>query len=174
MTKNIATVLGLLLIIVGLLGFAAPTLMGMHLTLAHNLIHLVSGALALYFGLKGTAAAARSFCIVFGAIYALLGIAGFAAGGPDRMLTLIPDQLVLGMMDHIIHLILGAVFLVSGLYKARPWPVDRHHKEIRATQRPRQRPLIFVPALGARRVLRADSTLWERCSTGHGHDMCWA
>jgi hypothetical protein len=117
MIRNVLTVLGVLFIVMGLVGFAAPGLMGMHLTVAHNLIHLVSGALALYFGWKATLAAARSFCTVFGAIYALLGVIGFAVGGAEGMLTLIPNQLMLGTMDHVIHLILGAVFLVAGLYK---------------------------------------------------------
>jgi uncharacterized membrane protein HdeD (DUF308 family) len=126
MAKNIATVLGVLFLIIGLLGFAAPGLMGMHLSVAHNVIHLVSGALALYFGLKATPSAARRFCLVFGAVYGLLGLVGLAAGGSDRMLTVIPNQLMLGMADHIIHLILGAVFLFAGLYRrpmmAEPMP----------------------------------------------------
>ena len=54
MAKTISTILGIVFLLVGLLGFAAPNLMGMHLSTTHNLIHLVSGALALYFGLKGT------------------------------------------------------------------------------------------------------------------------
>jgi uncharacterized protein DUF4383 len=117
MTKRIATVLGAIFIIAGLIGFAAPGLMGMHLSVVHNLIHLVSGALALYFGLKSSPEAARIFCTVFGVVYALLGVIGLAASGTDRMLTLVPGQLVLGTVDHIVHLILGAVFLFAGLYK---------------------------------------------------------
>ena len=117
MTKRIATVLGVVFIIAGLIGFAAPGLMGMHLSVVHTLIHLVSGALALYFGLKTTPAAARTFCTVFGVVYGLLGLVGLVASGSDRMLTLIPGQLVLGTVDHVVHLILGAVFLFAGLYK---------------------------------------------------------
>src|SRR5262245_27145710 len=112
MIKKTATIGGIVLIGAGLLGFLAPGLMGMHLTAAHNLVHLVSGALALYFGLKGTVAAARTFCIAFGALYGLLGLVGFVAGGADHTLTLIPGQLVLGTMDHLVHLIVGAVFMV--------------------------------------------------------------
>jgi Domain of unknown function (DUF4383) len=116
--KKIATALGAVFIVVGLIGFAAPTVMGMHLSVAHNIVHLVSGALALYFGLKGTPAGARTFCILFGAVYGLLGLVGFVAGtGSDRMFTVIPDQLMLGTMDHVVHLVLGAVFLIAGLYK---------------------------------------------------------
>lgn len=117
MTKNIATTLGVLFIVIGGLGFAMPDLMGMHLTAAHNVIHLVSGALALYFGLKATPATARTFCTVFGALYALLGLVGLVGSGSDGMLTVIPDQLILGIRDHVVHLMAGALFLFAGLYR---------------------------------------------------------
>src|SRR5947207_2682090 len=51
MAKTISTILGVLFLAVGLLGFAAPGLMGMHLSVAHNVVHLVSGAVALFFRL---------------------------------------------------------------------------------------------------------------------------
>jgi hypothetical protein len=115
MAKTIATILGIFFLVVGLLGFAAPGMMGMHLSLAHNIVHLVSGALALYFGARGTYDAARAFCIIFGIVYGLLGLIGFVAGaGSDYMLNLVPNQLVLGKMDHIIHVILGVVFILAG------------------------------------------------------------
>jgi uncharacterized membrane protein HdeD (DUF308 family) len=114
MTKTVSTILGIIFLVVGLLGFAAPNLMGMHLSVAHNVIHLVSGALALYFGTKGSYDSARAFCIIFGIVYGLLGLIGFVAGGTDYMLTLIPDQLVLGKMDHIIHVTIGILFIVAG------------------------------------------------------------
>jgi hypothetical protein len=115
MAKRICTIAGVVFIVVGLAGFAIPDLLGTHLSLVHNVIHLVSGAAALYFGLKGTEAAARTFCRVFGVVYLLLGVVGFALGsGADRVFTVIPDQLVLGTMDHVIHILLGAVFLVGG------------------------------------------------------------
>jgi hypothetical protein len=117
MVKNTATIGGILLILAGLVGFAAPSLMGMHLSTAHNIVHLVSGAIALYFGLKATPASARAFCIVFGAAYGLLGLIGFAAGGPGYTLTLIPGELVLGTMDHVVHVLLGAIFLIAGLFR---------------------------------------------------------
>ena len=71
MAKTIATILGIVFLVVGLLGFAAPGMMGMHLSFAHNIVHLVSGALALYFGARGTYDAARAFCIIFGIVYGL-------------------------------------------------------------------------------------------------------
>jgi hypothetical protein len=115
MAKTVAKILGVVFILVGLCGFAAPTLLGAHLNTTHNLVHLISGAVALYFGFAGTLSAARLFCIVFGIVYALLGIAGFLLGDSlhDRMLA-IDDLLMLGTMDHLIHILLGAVFLIGG------------------------------------------------------------
>lgn len=115
MANRIATILGIVFLLVGVAGFAMPGLFGAHLSLAHNVIHLVSGAISLWLGLKGTPQAAKTFCIVFGAVYLLLGVAGFLAGaGEGRMLNLIPGQLELGTMDHIIHVVFGAVYLFGG------------------------------------------------------------
>ncbi|HEX6098480.1 MAG TPA: DUF4383 domain-containing protein [Thermoanaerobaculia bacterium] len=119
MANRVATILGVVFLLVGVLGFVMPNLLGAHLSPAHNVIHLVSGAISLWLGLKGTPAGAKNFCVVFGAVYLLLGIAGFALGtGAERMLTLIPDQLMFGTMDHIIHVVLGVVYLVGGLMTA--------------------------------------------------------
>jgi hypothetical protein len=116
MAKTIATFLGVVFILVGLVGFAAPGLLGAHFTPAHNVIHLVSGAIALYLGLKGSVSAAKMFCLIFGVVYLLLGVVGFGVGtGDDRMFDVIPGTLMLGTMDHIIHVLLGLIFLVGGL-----------------------------------------------------------
>jgi len=115
MAKTLSTILGIGFILVGIAGFVAPGLLGMHLTIGHNLVHLISGALALYFGLAGTVGAARMFCLVFGAVYLLLGLAGIVAGdGEARLLTVIPGDLMFGMPDHIVHVLLGALFLIGG------------------------------------------------------------
>jgi Domain of unknown function (DUF4383) len=115
MAKTICTILGVVFILVGLAGFAKHDLLGAHLSAAHNVVHLVSGAIALYLGLKGSLSAARTFCIIFGAVYLLLGIVGFALGtGEHKMFAVIPGTLEFGTMDHIIHLALGVIFLIGG------------------------------------------------------------
>ena len=115
MAKTICTLLGVVFILVGLVGFAAPNLLGAHFTPIHNVIHLVSGAIALFLGLKGSLSAARMFCLIFGVVYLLLGIVGFGAGtGDDRMFHVM-DGLEFGTMDHIIHVVLGSIFLIGGL-----------------------------------------------------------
>jgi hypothetical protein len=52
MVKQIATFGGLLLVVAGLIGLLAPGLLGMQPSAGHNIVHVVSGAMALYFGLK--------------------------------------------------------------------------------------------------------------------------
>ncbi len=115
MVTRTTTFGGALLVVVGLLGFIAPGFLGMHLSALHNVVHLLSGAAALYFGLVATQAAGRTFCLVFGASYGLLALAGLGVGGLNNTITIISGALVLGTMDHVVHLILGAVFLSVGL-----------------------------------------------------------
>jgi hypothetical protein len=125
MANRIATILGIGFLLVGVLGFVAPSVLGMHLSAAHNVVHLVTGAVSLWLGLKGTVSAAKTFCIVFGLVYLLLGVAGFAAGGEGdpgvpgphdaRLLRIIPGTLEFGTMDHGVHILLGAVYLIGGL-----------------------------------------------------------
>jgi len=133
MAKTVATILGAAFILVGLLGFVAPGMMGMHLTLTHNLVHLISGALALYFGLAGTLSGARAFCIAFGAVYALLGIAGYLLGSDQAhtvnvtghgatdssLLKVLPGNLELAAPEHGLHILLGLIFLAGGLLTRR-------------------------------------------------------
>jgi len=114
MAKTICKILGVVFVLVGICGFIVPNLLGAHLTPAHNLVHIVSGAIALYFGFAGTAGAARAFCLIFGVVYLLLGVAGWFIGtGPDHMFN-IGSLLMLGKMDHIIDILLGIIFLIGG------------------------------------------------------------
>ena len=113
MAKTIAKLVGAVFIIVGIVGFFDPHLLGAHLGKAHNCVHLLSGAVSLYFGLKGSMSAARQFCLLFGAVYGLLGVVGYFVGtGPDHMLEL--PYLMLGTRDHIIHILIGLLYLIGG------------------------------------------------------------
>jgi Domain of unknown function (DUF4383) len=116
MAKTISLILGIVFLVVGVIGFVMPGFAGAHLSVAHNLIHLITGAVAVYFGTKGTLASARTFCLVFGLVYGLLGIAGFLLGtGSSKMLTLVPGALMLGIVDHVIHVALGTIFVLGAL-----------------------------------------------------------
>ena len=115
MAKTVCKILGVVFVLVGLLGFAAPNLLGAHLNTPHNIVHIVSGLLAIYFGFAGSLSAARAFCLIFGVVYLALGILGFAFGKPpDAMWHVGP--LELGTADHGIHVLLGVVFLAGGLF----------------------------------------------------------
>ena len=120
MAKTVCKLLGIVLVIVGVAGFVAPHLLGAHLMPAHNAVHLVSGAIALYFGFAASAGAARGFCIVFGLVYLALGVCGWFLGtGPEHLFQVGGEILTLGKIDHFIHLGLGVVFLLGGLLGGR-------------------------------------------------------
>ena len=115
MAKTVCKILGVVFVLVGLCGFVAPNLLGAHLNTPHNIVHIVSGLLAIYFGFAGSLSAARAFCLIFGIVYLALGILGFAFGTPpDAMWHVGP--LELGTADHGIHVLLGVVFLAGGLF----------------------------------------------------------
>lgn len=118
MAKTVAKIMGVALLLVGILGFThVLDFLGAHIGpghVVHNVVHLVSGVIALYLGFSGSLSAAKSFCIIFGLVYLLLGILGLAMG------TLTLGPLVLGKVDHGIHLILGAIFLAGGLFTKNP------------------------------------------------------
>lgn len=116
MAKTVAKILGLVLLLVGILGFTtvlAP--LGAHLNPAHNAVHIASGVIALYFGFAATMSAARAFNLVFGAVYLLLGVCGYLLGDAGNMRMLHVGPLQLGNMDHLIHIVVGALFLIGGL-----------------------------------------------------------
>jgi uncharacterized membrane protein len=52
MVKKAATYGGIFLVVGALIGLVAPGLIGMHPSVPHNIVHFVSGAIALYFGVK--------------------------------------------------------------------------------------------------------------------------
>ena len=128
MAKTVCKILGVIFVIVGIAGFIAPQLLGAHLSLVHNLVHVISGAIALYLGFAGTEGAARAFCLIFGVVYLLLGAAGFVLGHPGmstvpgmaemgsdpKLWKVLPGTLELGQRDHIIHILLGVIFLAGG------------------------------------------------------------
>ena len=119
MAKTLCKVAGLIFLVLGLVGFASPTLMGFHLTLIHNFIHILTGLIALYLGFAGSYDAAKTFCLIFGVVYLLIAIIGFMApatfasilghAGPLTAAELMPDN--------VFHLLVGIVFLAVGLMR---------------------------------------------------------
>lgn len=135
--QKVCIAMGIFFILAGLAGIVMPGLMGMHLSMPHNLIHLVSGALALWCGYADESRKAYNFSIGFGSIYGLLGIAGFILGQPgypgvghmeadQNLLRVIPNILEFGSNDHTLHILLSAVLLFTAyLWKRRNLDADR-------------------------------------------------
>lgn len=122
--------MGIFFVVVGIAGIIMPGMMGMHLSLAHNIIHIASGALALWCGYADDPRRALHFATGFGIFYGLLGVAGFVMGRPgfpgvghmeadQSLLRVIPNALEFGTMDHGIHLLISAIFIASALIYRR-------------------------------------------------------
>jgi len=115
MAKTVCKIMGVVFLLVGIAGFANQGLLGAHLTPPHNVVHIVTGVIALYFGFAGSLSAAKAFSLVFGVVYLGLGICGLAFGnGAEHMWVVGP--LHLGQVDHGIHILLGVIFLGGGLF----------------------------------------------------------
>jgi hypothetical protein len=114
MLKTAAIVFGVVFIAVGILGFVPGVtnnhmLLGIfHVNAVHNVVHLLSGAVALATGLMGTNAA-RIYFRVFGVVYGLVAVLGFVVG----------DGMILGLIsnnaaDTWLHVVIAAAALYLG------------------------------------------------------------
>jgi hypothetical protein len=119
MAKTVSKLLGVVLLLVGVCGFTSYLdFLGAHLgpmNATHNLVHIVSGVLALYFGFAGSSSSAKAFCQLFGLVYLGLGVIGLAMGE----LNIPVIKLMLGKVDHLIHILLGVFFLAGGLLSGK-------------------------------------------------------
>ena len=83
--KTYAMVIGAVLVLVGILGFVPgvgqPLLLGIFgVNMAQNLLHLVGGALMLWFGSKGSGKTANMYLGIISAVVAVLGFVPVAKG----------------------------------------------------------------------------------------------
>ena len=114
MAKTYAVVVGVVLLLVGILGFVTDQMFGLMFHPAHNVIHLLTGAIGLWAGFGKSANAPKLFAQVFGVVYTLVAIAGFAG-----MVNLGPIRLGLNTNYNVIHLVVGLWGLWAGFAKAR-------------------------------------------------------
>ena len=113
MTKTSVLVLGIIFIVLGLLGFFNNPMFGLFaVNTLHNLIHLVTGILAVIFAVNSEGAA-RKFSQWFGVIYALVAILGFAV--PTFMSSLVNTNAA----DNWLHVVFALIFLALGFW-AKP------------------------------------------------------
>jgi hypothetical protein len=73
----------------------------------HNVLHLVTGALALV----AAGYAARAFALGLGAAYVALAVWGFIVGSGDSILSIIP----VNTADDFLHLGIGVLGVAAGL-----------------------------------------------------------
>ncbi len=113
MARGYAVVIGLALTLAGILGFVKTKMFGLHFSISHNLIHLLSGLIGLVAGLSG-GSSAKTYAQVFGVIYTGVALAGFL-GKPDFLMT----TLHLNTRYNVIHIAVGLLGLVTGFTAAR-------------------------------------------------------
>lgn len=135
-SQKVCIALGIFFVFIGLTGVVTPGLMGMHLSVVHNTIHLASGALALWTGYSENSNRSYVTCISLGLLYSAFGVLGFvmgSAGYPNvgyaqmdqYLLRIIPDSFEVGTSDHLIHILIGVTFLVGGVFTKRTEPSSR-------------------------------------------------
>ena len=125
MAKTYCKILGVAMLAAGVLGFVMPRLMGFHLTLVHNGVHLATGALAAYLGFAGSYGGAQNFCRIFGVVYGLLAVLGFVA--PGLLSTILGHPgLTAGelMPDNVFHVFVALTSLAAG-FMGSPSPAVR-------------------------------------------------
>jgi hypothetical protein len=105
-----ARVFGIVLTLVGVLGLLVTTeqdsveqLLGFDVNLTHNLVHLLTGVLGLIAGFSALVYA-RTYAIVLGVVYTLLGVWGLVAGDGFDPFGLFGS---INMADHVLHLAIG-------------------------------------------------------------------
>ena len=127
MLRTAARLFGFAFLLVGVLGFVPGItrnhmLLGVfHVNALHNIVHMLSGAVALA-AAASSVNASRTFFRVFGVIYGLVAVLGFIAG----------DRPVLGLIannaaDTWLHVAIAGVSLLLGFaVKETPHPETTH------------------------------------------------
>lgn len=111
--KTTCVVMGAVFLVVAIWGFIdGDHVLIFSVNWIHNLVHLVSGLAALAFGFAG-AAAARAFCVVFGVVYGLVALLGFA-GVPSVI-----NLLHINPPDNWLHLGITLAFLLAAAASMR-------------------------------------------------------
>ena len=123
MAKTMAVLFGVVFLLIGILGFVPgitkdEMLLGVfHVNAAHNVVHLLSGAVALFCGMTSLGAS-RNYFRIFGVVYALVAVLGFLNPGDTMLLGLISNN----QADTWLHVAIAAVSLLLGFM---PTSADR-------------------------------------------------
>jgi hypothetical protein len=108
LVKTVTWVLGIVLFAVGVLGFVNDPVLGLfEVDMVHNLVHLISGIVAIAAVASGESYA-RLFLIIFGIVYGAVAVIGFVQG--DSVLGLI----TINEADNYLHTAIALVCLAVG------------------------------------------------------------
>jgi hypothetical membrane protein len=116
-TKTACLLFGAAFLAVGILGYFPNPIISetgdavFHTDSLHNIIHIVSGILFFLVALA-LPAYAKTFLIIFGIVYLLLGIYGAATIGDEEHVRLLGFLLV-NEADNYLHIGLGLAILLS-------------------------------------------------------------
>jgi hypothetical protein len=117
--KTAALAIGVIFIAVGLLGFIDNPIVGdsdnaiFHADTLHNWVHIGSGILFVLVALAMPASAA-TVLIVFGIVYAIIGVIGFFSMGSEGQGTILGILHVNGA-DNYLHVALGVIIFLAGV-----------------------------------------------------------
>jgi len=116
-----AGLVGGILVVAGIIGFFYSASFGspgsvdavlgvLDVNAWHNLVHILTGAVGVLAFMSGPRAA-RTYALVFGAVYVVVAIWGFIIGGGESILGFIPvnDE------DNVLHAVLGVLGIGAGL-----------------------------------------------------------
>lgn len=120
--RIVACAIGIVFTLIGIAGFFVTssmtpgTLLGLQVDLVHNIVHLLTGIIALVATFTGWS---RLFNQIFGIVYLVLGIAGLFYP------ALYFNGMLLGLIhanagDHAFHLIVGAIAAAVGFFVREP------------------------------------------------------
>lgn len=113
MAKKLALLFGIILAVLGVLGFVSNPLIGANglfeTNTLHNLVHLVIGLVLIVVAYSAPEKSAM-WLKVAGVVFLLLVVLGFLMAPSGGMLL----GLTMNMADHWLHLVLGVVLLVAG------------------------------------------------------------
>jgi flagellar biosynthesis protein FlhB len=114
MVRVVAILFGILFLLAGIFGFfpsfAPNGMLGgyFHVNPAHNLIHLITGLIALWAGFGGVHAS-KMFFRVFGMVYVLIALLGLYYGDQD-----IFGVVANNLSDVVLHFVVGTIALALG------------------------------------------------------------
>ncbi len=113
LVKPLTGLLGIVLLAVGILGFFNDPVVGLFdVNALHNVVHVVSGIIALAAAGSGYGLS-RMYLVVFGLVYLLVALLGFIHFASAVSLLELND------LDNYLHMAIAAVCLVVGFGSSR-------------------------------------------------------